>query len=134
MQKDPAVTGSFWLGACRLRGLDLDFDVDAGGKLQPLQRIDGVGAWLQDVEETLVDLHLEVFTAVFVLVGAADHGVHVMLSRQRHRSANLGVRPKDRLDDLLRRLVDDLVIVGLESDADLLLGVSHVLTRFVSNS
>src|SRR5439155_7827656 len=103
-----------------LRLLDLYLDVDAGGEVEALQRVDRLGAGLEDVEEALVDAHLEVLAAVLVLVGGPDHGVAVLLGRQRHRAADLGLGAHDRLDDLLCRLVDDLVVIGLEPDADLL--------------
>src|SRR5687767_9225288 len=105
--------------------LDLDLDVHARGQVEALQRVDGLGAVLHDVEQPLVDAHLEVLAAVLVLVGRADHRVAVLLGRQRHRPAHLGLRPDHRLHDLLRGLVDDLVVVGLEPDPDLLLPVGH---------
>ena len=40
--------------------LDLDLDVDAGRQLDALERIDGLGVRLDDVDEALVDAHLEV--------------------------------------------------------------------------
>src|SRR5437899_6446327 len=49
-----------------------------------------------------------------------DDAVHVFLSGQRHRARDLRTSTRHRLDDLLRRGVDDLVVVGLEPDADLL--------------
>ena len=64
--------------------------------------------------------HLEVLAAVLVLVRRADNAIDVLLSRQRHRACNLSARPNHRFDDLARRAVDDLVVVGLEPDADLL--------------
>ncbi len=46
--------------ARRLRLLDLDLDVDPGRQIEALQRIDRLGRWLEDVEQALVDAHLEV--------------------------------------------------------------------------
>ncbi len=43
-----------------LRLLDLDLDVDAGGEVETLERVDRLRGGLQDVEQTLVDPHLEV--------------------------------------------------------------------------
>jgi 5'-nucleotidase, C-terminal domain len=48
--------------------LDLDLDVDAGGQLDALQRVDRLRRGLEDVEQALVDAHLEVLAAVLVLV------------------------------------------------------------------
>ena len=42
--------------------LNLDLDVDACRKLDALKRIDCLVVGLDDVDETLVDTHLEVLT------------------------------------------------------------------------
>ena len=85
-----------------LRRLDLDFDVNAGRKVEALQRINRLGRRLQDVDEALVNLHLKVFAAVLVLVRPADHGIDVALRGERHRSTNLRLRANHRFNDLLR--------------------------------
>src|SRR5664280_1538968 len=100
--------------------LQLDLDVDAGRQVQAHQRVHGLRRGVENVDEPLVRAHLEVLPAVLVLVWRADHAVHVLLGRQRHRARDLGARPGHRVDDLARRAVDDLVVVGLEPDADLL--------------
>jgi hypothetical protein len=48
---------------------DLDLDLDARREIQALERVDGLGGVLDDVDETLVDPHLEVLAGVLVLVG-----------------------------------------------------------------
>mgnify|MGYP000950771212 CR=1 FL=1 len=48
--------------------LDLDLDVDAGREIESLERVDGLGGGVHDVEEPLVDPHLEVLAGVLVLV------------------------------------------------------------------
>src|SRR5205085_9215987 len=63
---------------------------------------------------------LEVLAAVLVLVGRPDHRVAVLLRREGHRSLHLGLGAQHGLDDLLGGLVEDLVVVGLQADADLL--------------
>ena len=40
--------------------LDLDLDVDAGREFDPLERVDGLGVRVHDVDQPLVDPHLEV--------------------------------------------------------------------------
>src|SRR5437870_3840851 len=121
----------FWprmplLFAIALRLLDLDLDVDACRQVEPLEGVDGLGGGLEDVEEPLVDPHLEVLAGVLVDVGGADDAVAVDLGGKRDGAPDPRLRADDRLDDLLRRLVDDLVIVGFEPDPDLLsLRVRH---------
>src|SRR5688572_18204214 len=122
----------FWprmprLSAIALRLLDLDLDVNARRQVEPLEGVDGLRRGLEDVEQPLVDPHLEVLAGVLVDVGRPDHAVAVDLGGERNGPPDPRLGPNDRLDDLLRRLVDDLVIVGFEPDPDLLsFGVRHV--------
>ena len=46
--------------------LDLDLDVDARGEVEALERVDGLAGGLDDVDQPLVDPHLEVLAAVLV--------------------------------------------------------------------
>ena len=61
--------------------LDLDLDVNAGRKLDPLERVDGLRRRADDVDQPLVDSHLEVLAAVLVLVGRADDREAVLVRR-----------------------------------------------------
>ena len=47
----------------------LDFDVDAGREVETLERVDRLAGDLDDVDQALVDPHLEVLAAVLVDVG-----------------------------------------------------------------
>src|SRR5829696_2720716 len=62
--------------------LDLDLDVDPSRQLQPLQAVDRLRGRLEDVEEALVDAHLEVLAAVLVLVRGPDDRVPVLVRGQ----------------------------------------------------
>src|SRR5690349_15280462 len=108
---------------------ELDLDVDAGGQIQPHQRVDGLRGGVDDVDQTLVRPHLEVLPAVLVLVRRTDHAVHVLLRRQRHRTGNASTRAGHRVDDLARRRVDALMVIGFEPDADLLSRHSSSFSR-----
>ena len=99
-----------------LQRFDLDLDLHARWKIQPLQGVDGLGGVFHDVHETLVDAHLEVFATVLVFVRRADHRDAVLLSGQRDRAPDRGSGPQDRLDDLLGGLIEDFVVVRLEAD------------------
>ena len=46
--------------------LHLQFDVDTGGKVEALQGLDRLAGRFDDVDEALVDAHLEVLAAVLV--------------------------------------------------------------------
>src|SRR5579875_2087541 len=106
--------------------LYLDFDVDAGGKLDALQAVDRLGRVLDDVEQALVHPHLEMLPAVLVLVGRTYDRIAVLLGGEGNRAPDLGLGAQDGLHDLLGGLVDDLVVVGLQADPDPLpVAVSH---------
>src|SRR5206468_1212104 len=85
---------------------------------------------LMDVDQPLVRPDLEVLARVLVLEGRADHAVDVLLGRQRHRPGDGRAGPGRRIDDLLRRGLDRLRVVGLQPDADLVLwGGGHWAAR-----
>src|SRR6201994_216556 len=100
--------------------LQLDLDVDASRQVEAHERVDRLRSRVDDVDQPLVRAHLEVLARVLVLVRRTDHAETVDLRGQRHRACNLSPGTRDRLDDLPRRGVDDLVVIGLEPDADLL--------------
>ncbi len=61
-----------WLncqGSAGLGLLDFELYVDAGGDFEALERVHGLLRRLQDVEQPLVDVHLEVLARVLVLEG-----------------------------------------------------------------
>ncbi len=79
----------------------------------------GVGSMMSI--EPLVRAHLEVLARLSLyLCGERMTQYTVLLGGQRHRARDLRAGARHRLDDLARRGVDDLVVVGLEPDADLL--------------
>src|SRR3954452_12214096 len=62
---------------------ELDLDVHARGKVDPLERVDRLRRRLMDVDHPLVRADLEVLAGVLVLERPADHAVDVLLRRQR---------------------------------------------------
>src|SRR5204863_8812323 len=95
--------------------LEADLDVDAGRqRVQPLQRVDGFGRRLEDVDQALVGAHLEVLARVLVLERRADHAVDILLGGQGNGAGHAGAGALRRLDDLARRPVYGVVVVRLE--------------------
>src|SRR4029078_7413893 len=103
-----------------LLGLLLDVDVDAGRQIDAHECVNGLRRRVEDVDKPLVRTHLEVLPRVFVLMRGPDDAIHVLLGRQRHWTHHTGAGTRARLNDLARRGVNRLVVVGLEPDADLL--------------
>src|SRR3712207_8215084 len=62
---------------------------------------------------------------VLVLERAADHRVDVLVRGQRHGPGHRRAGAVGRLHDLARGLLDRLGVVGLEADADLIVGRSE---------
>src|SRR5882757_3774094 len=101
-------------------GLLLNVDVDTRRQIDAHECVNGLRRRVEDVDEALVCAHLEVLPRVLVLVRGPDDAIDVLLGRQRHRTDHAGARSGDCLDDLARRGVNRLMVVGLEPDADLL--------------
>src|SRR6476661_2860555 len=99
---------------------ELDLDVDVRRQIEAHQRVDRLGGRVDDVDEALVRPHLEVLAGVLVLVRRPDDDEHVLLRGQRHRADHRRTGTGHRVDNLARRVVDDLVVIRLQSDADLL--------------
>src|SRR3954471_14403060 len=117
---------SIFMAMPRVSGLDLD--VDAGREVQLHQCVERLLRRLEDVEQALVRANLELLARLLVGVRRAQHRVLVDLGRQRNRTGDLGAGTLRGLHDLARRLVEELVVVRLETDADAWSG--HRLSRY----
>src|SRR5688572_7320881 len=110
--------------------LQLDLDVDARRKIEPHQLVDRLRRRAVDVDQPLVGPHLEVLPRVLVLERTTDHAVHVLLRRQGHGTSDRRPASLSGVDDRLGRPVELLVVVPLETDADLLLRQAADLPYF----
>src|SRR5271170_5293332 len=104
-----------------VRSLELDFDVDAGGEIELHQRIDGLRRRIDDVEHALVGTDLELLARLLIDMRRAQHGELLDFGRQRDRAAYPRTGPLCGIDDLAGRLVENAVIVGPQSNADVLI-------------
>src|SRR3954463_16241618 len=111
-----------------LSSLQLDLDVDAGREGEPHERVDRFRGRRVDVDQPLVRPNLEVLPRVLVLERRADHAVHVLLRRQRHGTGDGGAGALSRVDDVLRGLVDLLMVIALQPYTDLLLWHRRLLS------
>lgn len=101
-----------------LLGLRLNFDVDTRRKVETHERIDGFIGWLTDVDESLVNAHLILIARIFVNEGGSVHRVLSLLGWKRDGTEDLCSGALSRLHDRLSRLVNDLVIVCANLNAD----------------
>src|SRR5215469_16619866 len=102
--------------------IELDLDVHARRQVELHQGVHGLVRGVHDVHEALVGAELILVPRVLVGVRGDQHREALHLHRQRDGAADLGAGALGGLDDLLRRLVDETVVEGLEADADGLAG------------
>src|SRR5215472_17675862 len=69
--------------------LQFDLDVNAGGEVELHQRVYRLRRWIDDVQETLVRAHLELFAALLVDVRRAVDRKLLDSGRQRNRATDL---------------------------------------------
>src|SRR5215470_4201488 len=96
--------------------LQFDLDVNAGSEVELHQRVHRLRCWIDDVQETLVRAHLELFAALLVDVRRAVDRKLLDLGRQRNRATDLRTGALGRVHDLARRRIEDAVIERLEPD------------------
>src|SRR5437868_10279957 len=112
----------------RFPSSELDLDVDAGGEVEPHERVDRLRGRRVDVDQALVRAHLEVLPRVLVLERGPDDAVDVLLGGKGHGTGDGGAGALSRVHDVLRRLVHLLVVVALQPDTDLLLRHRRLLS------
>src|SRR5512139_2316387 len=106
--------------------LQLDLDFHSRRQVELHQRVDRRTGRLVDVEQPLVGPDLELLPALLVHVRGAVDREPFDLGRQGDRSRDLGAGLPRLLDDLAGRLVQQLVVEGLQPDPDLLVLNRHV--------
>src|SRR5690606_27499340 len=72
----------------------------------------------ENIEKALVRPNLELLTRLLVDEGTPENRVLVDLRRQRDRPGHACTSATSRVGDLARGLVEQLVVVGLQPDAD----------------
>jgi hypothetical protein len=94
----------------------LDLDIDARRQTELVQRLDGFGRRLHDVDEPLVGTDLELLAGFLVNVGAGQDGVAFNACGQGNRPMDYRTGTFRRIDDLHRALIQDGVIVRFHTD------------------
>ena len=73
---------------------------------------------------------LKLLAGVLVLVDCAKDGNDFLLCRERYGTGNLSIGSLCGLYDLLRRLVDEVVVIALKSDSDFSLCCLRLLNNW----
>ena len=81
--------------------------------------VDRLLGGVENVEQALVRTDLELFARFLVDVRRAVHREALDTRRQRNRARDAAAGAADRLNDFTHRLIEQSMIVGFQSDADL---------------
>ena len=71
-----------------------------------------------DVDQTLVSAALELLTGILVLVNGTQDGDDLLLGGQGDGAGDGSAGALGGLDDLLSALVDELMVISLQPDAN----------------
>src|SRR5882757_8728640 len=97
---------------------NFDGDVHAGGQIEFLQFVHGLGRWIEDVNEALVCALLESFLRFFIRVRGALNGEAFDPGRQRDGPGYASASTFDSVRDFAGGLVYDAKVICLEADSD----------------
>ena len=96
----------------------LHVQIDTRGDLGLFQRVHGLARGLRDIDDPLVRANLELLPRLLVDVGRPIHRVTFDLRRKRYGTDDLRSGPFRRLDDLGRRSIENMMIVGFHSNSN----------------
>ena len=96
----------------------LDLDVHARRQIQLHQRVHRLRRRLENIEQPLVRPDLELLPRLLIDVRRAQNRILIRDRRQRNRSRHLRACALGRIDDFGRRLVQNPVIVRLQSNSN----------------
>src|SRR5690348_15697585 len=96
---------------------NLDGDVHAGGQIEFLQFVHGLGRRVEDVNQPLVSALLESFLRFFVRMRRALDGETFHAGRERDWAGDASAGAFDGVRDFARGLVYDPMVIGLKSNS-----------------
>ena len=111
--------------SCRSFGVSaLDFDLDTRREFEFHQRVDCLRRRRVDVDDTLESAELELLASLLVYEGRAVYRINLLVRRERHRTADHCIGALYGLDNLLGRLIHQIVVERLQFDSNFLI---HIL-------
>src|ERR1700735_1858390 len=102
-----------------------DLNVHARRKIELHQRIHSVWCGLENVDQALVGAHLKLLARFLVHVRRPQYRPAVDDCWQRNRAGYIGAGALRRVDNLFRRLIENAVIVRLQTNPNFF-SVGHV--------
>jgi hypothetical protein len=106
----------------------LDLDVDPCRQTQFVQRFDGFGCRLLDIDQTFVRSNFELLTSLLVDVRAGENGVPLNSGGQGDRAVNFGVSSFGGIHNFQGALVQNGMVIRFHSDANYFMRTGHCLT------
>lgn len=112
---------------CLLFLTHFDFHIYASWKAEVGERIDGFWGWFEDIDHALMCAHFELLAAVFMNESRTQYCVFALRCRKRHWSGDGGTSSLGGINDLLCALIDKLMIICADLDANfgLVFGLFH---------
>lgn len=101
--------------------LHFNFDIDARRQVQSHEVVNGLRIRIDNIDQALMDPHFELIARILINKARLVDGVTIAICRERDWTGEGRTTPFDGVDNLLRRLIHDFVIVRLDLDADPLL-------------
>ncbi len=98
--------------------LGLNLHVNSRWEIKGHQSVDRLFSRFRYVDKTFVHSHLVLFASILVDERRSVNRIFPLLRRKWDRAMNLGTRSLGSLDDGHRGLIDDLVIVGADTNAN----------------
>src|SRR5712692_1131801 len=120
MQQRPVWRLAPWRAVAASPASRFDLDAHAGRKRQTHERVNDSGVGVEDVDDALMSAHLELLAGVLVDERGSDDGQLGNLGRKRDGAGGARVRTAGGVHDLVRRLIQDPMVVGLQPDPNLL--------------
>src|SRR5487761_800560 len=112
--------------ALLLRGVfapeGLDFHVNSRREIELHQRVHRIRSRTQNIDQALVRAHLKLLARFFVHVRGAQHGPTIDDRGQGNRPRHFRARAPRRFDNLARGLIENAVIVSLQTNANFFSG------------
>ena len=117
----PDYTGLFQTSASKRRLLQLDLYVHTRRKVQLHQRVDRLVGRVDDVHQALMSADFHLVTRGLVHVRRTQQVKTLNAGRQGHRTTHHRASALGSFNDLKRRLIDQAVVKGLQSDTNFLI-------------
>ena len=112
--------------------LALDFDLDTRREFEFHQRVDCLRRRRVDIDDTLESAELELLTRLLIDEGRAVYRINLLVRRERHRTADHCIGTLYGLDNLLGRLIYQIVVERLQFDSNFLIHILYFYSYSIS--